>query len=697
MKNNEMPKDNRLSGRYEIIEQIGIGGMSYVYKAFDIKQKKIVAIKVLKDELAFDDEFVEKFKSEALASINIKHKNVISAFDVVDEDNVHYIAMDYAEGETLTKYIKKHGPLSNEEAVKVTIQVAKGLRAAHEKGIIHRDIKPQNIVVSDNFEARITDFGIARAITSTTKNISVVGTVHYISPEQVRNSQVDFRSDIYSLGCTMYEMVTGKVPFSGDVPLEIVISHLRENITPPSLINPNIYKSIEKIILKASRMIPRERYQTMDEMIDDLNRAIAEPDGNYIVEASDEDVEGKTVIITDDDMKVIKAVSEKFTNKNSYKEQNAELTPDQKRFFETYIRNGAYKQHVLMKRIIIGVIVAALVLVATTIFISIDTRKKNIVQETKVTGVESLITSLEGIELELAQKFTSDYGVNLFVESKEFNDNVSRDKIIKVLDNEIDDDKIIRVVVSKGPFVIDFSDVQKLQQMRLSDMIPLLDERELKYKVVEINDINVPRGFIIGANKQNSAEDGELIITISRGISDSVKTMPDLYKKPVSEAYELLTANELLVGNVSFIRDYNIPENHVIRQSCKEGDEINSGTKVDLVVSCGRDGVELIAESKKKWYSEISATYKVIRDNENVTQNSNSIIIQIRLMQITPSGVIYTELKQPEEYKIGTVIPIVFSDIEGEENVRDGEVQVVDVERDKILSSIKITFWERND
>ena len=281
---------NRLSGRYEIIEQVGVGGMSYVYKAYDSKKKRVVAIKMLKEELAIDDEFVRKFKSEALACKDIRQENVISAYDVVDEDNMHYIVMEYIEGITLNKYIKQKGKLSNEETINISIQVAKGIQAAHKKGIIHRDIKPQNIVINDKGIAKITDFGIARAITSTTKNISVIGTVHYISPEQVRNTKVDFRSDIYSFGCTMYEMITGEVPFEGEAPLDIIISHIRNNLQAPHLKNSEVYKSLEKIILKATRMIPRERYQNMEDMISDLEKAIEDKEGTFILESNyDED------------------------------------------------------------------------------------------------------------------------------------------------------------------------------------------------------------------------------------------------------------------------------------------------------------------------------------------------------------------------------------------------------------------------
>lgn len=688
---------NRLSGRYEIIEQIGVGGMSYVYKAFDSKKKKIVAIKILKEELAIDDEFVKKFKSEALACKDIRHENVISAYDVVDEGNIHYIVMEYIEGTTLNKYIKQKGKLSNEETINISLQVAKGIKAAHKKGIIHRDIKPQNIVINDNGTVKITDFGIARAITSTTKNISVIGTVHYISPEQVRNTKVDFRSDIYSFGCTMYEMITGEVPFEGDAPLDIIISHLRNNLKAPHLKNPEIYGSLEKIILKAARMVPRERYQSMDEMISDLEKAISDKEGTYIRESNyDDDEEGKTVIITDDDMKVIKAVSEKYSNKPNYKSAEEVLTPEQQEFYDKYIKDGAFKHHMFMRRIIFGAIIAVVLLIVIMIFIALDTRKRtpgsNVATGSSM--LNNIVKSIVGLDLDFASNLLEEYGIRLNNVGEEYSDTAEYGNISRVVNDNLSTDMSLDVMISKGPKVLDFTDKSKLQQIRWSDMMERLKDRGLKYEVSEINDINVPRENIVGVNKKRSDEPGTLVFTISRGISDQIKTMPNLINKPVAEARELLAANELVLGSISYVRDMMVAENHVIRQSVDQGSEIRAGSSIDLIVSSGIDGVEYIAEKKKTWHSELSATYRVVASGEPQENSSNeTLILQVRLVQQTSEGTVYTELIEPQEYKVGTIIPLIFTNLEGEEKVQNGQVQVVDVERDKVVSSINVIFW----
>lgn len=698
MKVSENDKNNRLSGRYEIIEQVGVGGMSYVYKAYDTRRHKIVAIKMLKDELSFDDEFVKKFQSEALACKDIRQVNVVSAYDVVDEGNMHYIVMEYVEGITLNKYIAKKGKLTNEETINISLQIAKGIQAAHQNGIIHRDIKPQNVVISGNGVAKITDFGIARAITSTTKNISVIGTVHYISPEQVRNSKVDYRSDIYSFGCTIYEMITGVVPFEGDSPLEIIVSHLRQNIEKPHLKNENIYKSLEKIILKATRMIPRERYQTMAEMIKDLEFALKDKEGGYIKDSIyDEDEEGKTVIISDEDMKVIKAVSEKFTDKPAYSTDDTELIKEQKEFIERYISNGSFRRQMFIRRAIVVALIGIVFLIVIMVFIALDTRKPVEHEEPSV-GTESITTidivkSLEGLNIELAENLTSEYGVKLNIVSEEFSDTFEHGKIIKVVNNNYDVDKTVDLIVSKGSEVIDFSDTEELHNTKWVDMLELVEERDLKYDVTEVFDNVIPRGYIIKVNKESSADEGDLIFTVSKGVDASIRFMPNLISKSIAEARELLEVNELLLGNITFIRDAIIPENHVIAQSIGSGKEVVSGTVVDLSLSCGPNGIEYKGSESEKWHGELSSSYSIVTTGGPGTENANkTIILQVRLMQNTFDGIVYTELVEPREYRYDAVLPLVFKDIEGEINIPTGEVQVVDVENDIVLYTTTVTF-----
>ena len=223
-----------LQDRYEILEEIGSGGMSDVYKARCHKLNRLVAIKVLKEEFSSDESFVSKFKMEAQAAAGLSHPNIVNVYDVIDEGSLHYIVMELIEGVTLKNYIAKRGKLDVKEAVGISIQVAQGIAAAHERNIIHRDIKPQNMIISRDGKVKVADFGIARAATAQTLSSAAMGSVHYISPEQARGGYSDARSDIYSLGITMYEMLTGRLPFEGDNTVTVALAHLEEPITRPS-------------------------------------------------------------------------------------------------------------------------------------------------------------------------------------------------------------------------------------------------------------------------------------------------------------------------------------------------------------------------------------------------------------------------------------------------------------------------------
>ena len=272
-----------LADRYEIVSKIGAGGMSDVYKAKDHVLGRFVAIKVLKPEFSEDRGFVAKFRTEAQSAAGLEHPNIVNIYDVGSEEGLHYIVMEYVEGITLKTYIEKKGQLSFKEAVSIAIQVARGIEAAHNKQIIHRDIKPQNIMISTEGKVKVMDFGIARAASSNTVSSDVMGSVHYSSPEQARNGFVDGRSDIYSLGIVMYEMVTGRVPFDGDTTVAVAIQHLQEEMTPPSVYAKNLPISMEKIILKCTQKNADRRYQTIGDLLADLRRSLVHPDEDFVV------------------------------------------------------------------------------------------------------------------------------------------------------------------------------------------------------------------------------------------------------------------------------------------------------------------------------------------------------------------------------------------------------------------------------
>lgn len=272
-----------LADRYEILEQIGNGGMSDVYKAKCHKLNRYVAIKVLKPEFSQDTSFVSKFRVEAQSAAGLSHPNVVNVYDVGEENGIHYIVMELVEGITLKKYIEKRGKLPYKEAVSIAIQVANGMEAAHKHHIVHRDIKPQNIIISKEGKVKVTDFGIAKAATSSTINSSAaMGSVHYMSPEQARGGYSDERSDIYSFGITLYEMLTGKVPFDGDTTVAVAVQHIQDAIPAPSEIAEDVPLSVDKIVLKCTQKKTERRYQDAAELIADLKKSLVAPDENFV-------------------------------------------------------------------------------------------------------------------------------------------------------------------------------------------------------------------------------------------------------------------------------------------------------------------------------------------------------------------------------------------------------------------------------
>lgn len=302
-----------IGDRYEILEKIGTGGMSDVYKAKCHKLNRFVAVKVLKQEFGENENFVSKFKVEAQAAAGLMHPNIVNVYDVGNENGINYIVMELVEGITLKKYIEKKARLSVKEAISIAIQVSMGIEAAHNNHIIHRDIKPQNIIISKDGKVKVTDFGIAKAATSNTITSNVMGSVHYTSPEQARGGFSDEKSDIYSLGITLFEMLTGRVPFNGDTTVAIAIKHIQEPMPTPRDYVAEIPVSVEQIVFKCTQKSPDRRYQSMPELVEDLKRSLMTPDEDF-VKVVDPDENASTRVISEQEVKEIKQQVQKKTS-----------------------------------------------------------------------------------------------------------------------------------------------------------------------------------------------------------------------------------------------------------------------------------------------------------------------------------------------------------------------------------------------
>ena len=396
-----------LADRYEIIEQIGTGGMADVYKAKCHKLNRYVAIKVMKSEFSQDKTFVSKFWAEAQSAAGLVNPNVVNVYDVGVENGIYYIVMELVEGITLKKYIEKRGRLPYKEAVSIAIQVANGMDAAHKHNIVHRDIKPQNIIISKEGKVKVTDFGIARATTSSnTISTSVMGSVHYTSPEQARGGVVDEKSDIYSLGITMYEMVTGHVPFDHENGVTIALMHLQNEITPPSQVRDGIPDSLEKIILKCTMKTPEDRYQTADELIADLKLVFEDTSGEYV-----------GIVPTIDDSPTIMIDQNELTQRI---QTNDDTQPVEDSDSNAYLEEDDEEEETGMNSkieklvIVLAAVVGAIILISIVVFV---VKSSGLFKSGKSTTQSTIAATTEAKHHNITEKYTVDNYIGLSLEA----------------------------------------------------------------------------------------------------------------------------------------------------------------------------------------------------------------------------------------------------------------------------------------
>lgn len=624
-----------LDERYEIIDVVGTGGMSTVYRAQDTRLKRYVAIKVLKTEYSNDQNFVSRFRVEAQASAGLTHPNIVSVYDVCEDNGRNFIVMELVEGITLKEYINLNGRLSMDQAIDFSIQIASGLEAAHQHHVIHRDIKPQNIIVSKTGTLKITDFGIAKAATSNTLSTSGMGSVHYISPEQARGGYSDERSDIYSLGITMYEMVTGRVPFEGDTNVAIALMHIQTDIVPPREYYPDIYSSMEKVILKATQKKPERRYFTAAALIADLNRVKNNPNIDIIVAANVPS--GPTQRFTNKDIEAIKseaagvkeeAVSSHPTpdktklnallededdfddeeEERPKKKQSIKKVSDDEDDYE-YERPSSSKDSdeegidpKLEKAVVIGGVAVA-VIIAIIIFVIIGnilgwfhfgSKNKNTTATSEATTEKVLydMQDVVGMTQLAAEKILKDSGFSNITFVNEKNEDVKEGYVIRSnpeKGTKIAKDEAITVYVSAGaeevtvPTVVGkgYSDDQATK---------ILEEQGFKVTHSFEFDDEIEKDKIISQEPEGgskAAKGSEVKIVVSNGSEVKKVEVPVVTGISESAASSSLKASKLSVGEVTHEHSDSVEKGLVISQSVSSGNEVSEGTTVDLVVSDG--------------------------------------------------------------------------------------------------------------
>ncbi len=593
-----------IADRYEIVGKVGTGGMADVYKAKDHTLGRFVGIKVLKQEFSEDVNFVTKFRTEAQSSAGLEHPNIVNIYDVGSENAIHYIVMEYVEGITLKTYIEKKGQLSFKEAVSIAIQVGRGIESAHNKHIIHRDIKPQNIIISTEGKVKVTDFGIARAASSNTINSDVMGSVHYASPEQARNGFVDGKSDIYSLGIVMYEMVTGRVPFDGESTVAIAIQHLQEEMVKPSAYAPDLPVSLEKIIIKCTQKSPDRRYDSIGDLLIDLKKALISPNEDFVVMVP-LGQQDKTKVMRQEEVESIKEQT-----RNMYYEDAAEDPQEEEEDIEEEDDedDSGFLNPKMEKAVTIMGIVAAVIIVAIIIYIvgsffglfrfgggnkdkDEDVKQEEVVEpedEEEDADNQVEMIDVKGKTFEEAKDALNSIGLGIQKAGEESSDTYAQGQIVSQsveVGVKVDKNTMIQVTISSGVGEIDVPSVLGLDKDTAEAK---LEEygfiANTKFEYSE----SVANGMVISQSPEagGKAKKGDTVtINVSRGVEPIV--MINVLNKPEAEAREALSNLGL---NVTTNSDYSndVPEGCVISQSVVEGKSVEKGATITLVISLGR-------------------------------------------------------------------------------------------------------------
>ena len=616
-----------LGNRYEIIEKVGNGGMATVYKAEDKVLKRNVAVKILRDEFTTDEEFIKRFEIEAQSAARLVHPNIVSIFDVGVEENLYYIVMELIRGKTLKEIIiEERGPLPWKWSVNVAIQIASALEMAHKNNIIHRDIKPHNIIITEDGIAKVTDFGIAKAVSNSTITAfgTTIGSVHYFSPEHARGGFTDAKSDLYSLGVVMYEMVTGKVPFDADTPVSVALKHMQEDPEEPIEINPNLPGAVNKIIMKALKKDTTLRYQTASEMLSDLRRALKNPDGEF-VDDREYDETAKTQKINTDLYGNIEEDS-KNKNKNGKKEGK----------FKKFI-----KEHKALSIFIGLILLFALSLGGTLAFLNL----------TNPPEVE--LPNLVGMSKEEAQKEAENLKLKFEIKTEEFNKEVPEGFIIsqdpKYIEKyNVKEGSTIIVVVSKGQEKTKVPNVKGKSQ---EEALQLLEEANLKAEIIEETSKTVKEGYVISqeAEPDKDAFAGDTIkIHISKGTGIKQVNVVSVAGQNEANAKTTLTGLGLKV-NVAYEEDTSKADGIVLKQSLEGGKTVDEGTTITITVN-------KIAEMK-----EVSVSINVksllggnIYEETSNTTNSSSDkkVKKVNLKVVVGNDTIYSSKVSASETSI---------------------------------------------
>ena len=629
-----------LINRYEIIMKIGSGGMADVYKAKDHVLNRLVAIKVLKQEYSTDATFVKKFRVEAQSAAGLSHPNIVNVYDVGEDDGVYFIVMELVQGITLKNYIDMKGKLDIREALNISVQIASGLSAAHENRIIHRDIKPQNIIMSRDGKVKVTDFGIAKVADSTTVTTTAAGTVHYISPEQARGGYSDERSDIYSLGITMYEMVTGRVPFEGETNVAVALMHIQSEITPPRQLEPSIPVSFEKSILKCTQKKPERRYASARELIADLRKVLTHPDGEYVV-IPGAIPQGRTIVMNDNDIDSLKAASlrKNFGTKpeETYVEEPEEeeeekpvqkpvqkkrpvkkkdIEEDNDDFDKDEEDDDDEEVNPALSKVMMALGIGGFIILAVIIFFIIghaagffggsgslfghknkDTSTESISTESVSDTSSDTSTAGERVKVPNLSKMTEDaakaalkelrLGVNVQTGTS---DDVPEGQVYDqspAAGTKVDVHTQVTINISSGKEKFSLDDVTGMQYQQAQAQLEndgLVVSLEFDYSDSVGSDKVISTSPKAGSQV---AKGDTITITASKGKETKTTIVPNLLGQNIDDAIQMIKDAGLTYNGKSSDYSDSYSENQVMNQSISAGKTVDEGTTISLTVSLG--------------------------------------------------------------------------------------------------------------
>lgn len=588
-----MSERNVLAGRYELIEKIGDGGMAIVYKAKDRLLKRFIAVKILKPEFVQDIKFVENFRKESHAAASLSHPNIVSIYDVGQEGNINYIVMELVSGKTLNELIKEEAPMDYRKAADIAKQVAAGLSAAHKKGIVHRDVKPHNILMTEDGIAKITDFGIAKAVTNTTivdsGKDNVMGSVHYFSPEQAKGANVDEKSDIYSLGIVLYEMLTGKVPFDGDNPVTIALMQINEPVTPPSVFNHNVPPGLERIVMKAVEKQPKNRFDSADEMIDALDKmeVVNRVVGDSIYDGAEE----------------LNEAYDNYDNYDTYSFGREELNKEAGRNKKSKGKGSKNKKKIAIIAAAVIVALAALVGIgfATGLF-----DKKDIE-----------VPDFRGMTIEEAEDKAEDLGIEVKIGKYEFSTEYEQDQIM-------DQDPNHGEMVAKGDTVtVDISKggergvIPNLIGKSEEDAKKMIEDYGFELGTVKEKESHEEKGTVIEQDPSAGSEgkQGDTInITISDGSGKEMGEVPYVLGMSEDEARAAIEEAGFKVGDVSEGVSSAYDNGQVMWQEYDAGTSVEKGTAIDIRISGGQTSTKTIDVPLSKAKNDTTTLTIVVTD-----------------------------------------------------------------------------------